>query len=411
MLTSRERIRRLIDRQPVDRIPNGLGGAETAGLHLLAYDRLKKILGVKDPDNRMITFMTNSLVEPSVLDAMEGDLILLSTKMCPARFWGPNYRDEWKDVEFWGETFQVPKAWSFHTDEDGTIWWEGNDWKCPPGGIYFDPIPQTDHTNVLTATSGITPDDYNPPTDLPDEYLRRLEEDARWLYQNTDYAIVCGETITDLQYKPGGHMAWWMQLVEEPHIAHEFLAKACEAGLSQLKLLDQAVGSYADMMMIADDIGDVRGITIGPDLWREIYKPHYEKLFGGWHDLTDMKVYLHSCGSIYDVLGDLIECGIDVLNPVQISAAKMEPKRLKAEFGDRLIFSGGVFDAVQTPPSTPADAVYEQVKSNIQTLAEGGGYIFAAVHNIPGDTPESHLRAILQAYRDCRTLDVTTQQG
>ena len=167
-------------------------------------------------------------------------------------------------------------------------------------------------------------------------------------------------------------------------------------------MVDQAVGKYCDIMMIADDIGDMRGVTIGPDLWREIYKPHYQRLFAGWHEITDMKIHVHSCGSIIDVLGDLVECGVDILNPVQISARGMAAERLKAEFGDRLIFYGGAFDAVQTPPSVPAEVVYEATKRNIETLGSGGGYIFAGVHNIPGDTPASHLRAILQAYRDAR---------
>ena len=102
MLTSRARVRRCLAREPVDRIPNGLGGAETAGLHLLTYDRLKKTLGVDDPKNRMTTFMTTALVEPPVLDAMDGDIILLSSRMCPARFWGPGNERGWKDITFWG---------------------------------------------------------------------------------------------------------------------------------------------------------------------------------------------------------------------------------------------------------------------------------------------------------------------
>jgi uroporphyrinogen decarboxylase len=401
MMTSRERVRNLLCGKPVDRVPNGLGGAETAGLHLLAYDRLKGILGVEDPRNRMTTFMTTALVEPSVLDAMEGDIILLSTRMCPSRFWGPGSEGEWKDQTFWGRTFQVARDWTFRHAPDGAIWWEDVNYKCPPGGIYFDPVPaEVDLFGDTTALP--TPDDYHPTHDLPDEMLRDLEEAARWLYENTDYAIACGETITDLQLKPGGQVAWWMRLVDEPQVAHEFLAKACEAGLSQLRLVDQAVGQYADMLLIADDIGDVRGVTIGPDLWREMYKPHYQKLFSEWHETTRMKVHLHCCGSIYDILEDLIECGVDVLNPVQISARDMGPEKLKATCSGRIVFYGGCFDAVQTPPHTPAEDVYEAVVRNITALSQGGGYIFAAVHNVPGDTPQAHLRAMLQAYRDCR---------
>ena len=390
--------------RPVDRIPNGLGGTETAGLHLLAYDRLKAMLGVDDPRNRMITFMTNALVEPSVLEAMEGDVILLSSRMCPSRFWGTGAGRAWVDQTLWGRTFQVARDWRFRHEPDGAVWWENVNWKCPPGGIYFDPVPTGDEFDLGDSVQAPSPDDYAPPQDLPDEMLRDLEEAARWLYEHTDYSITCGETITDLQLKPGGRAAWWMRLVEEPQAAHEFLAKACEAGLSQLRLLDQAVSKYCDMLHIADDIGDVRGVTIGPDLWREIYKPHYARLFTEWHKITRMKVHLHCCGSIYDILDDLIECGVDVFNPVQISAAKMAPEQLKAAFGDVIIFYGGCFDAVQTPPHTPPEVVYETVVRNITALSRGGGYVFAGVHNIPGDTPAAHLRAVLRAYRACRDL-------
>lgn len=400
-MTSRERVKRVLNRQPVDRIPNGLGGCETTGLHILAYNKLKKVLGVNDSCTRMYTFMTNAVVEPPVLQAMNGDIIMLGSKLCPSGLWGNNISSQWKPKTFWSKLFLVPSSWNFRTLEDGTILWDNCNWRCPPGSIYFDPVPQHQSNNIYSVGSLPDPDTYNPPYDIPDEKLRSLEDSARWLYQNTDYSICCGETITDLQLNPDGIENWWALLVEEPDIAHEFLHKACEAGISQLKLIHQAVGKYADMIAIADDMGDVRDVTIGPDLWRKIYKPHYKRLFTACHQITGMKISLHSCGSILNILDDLIECGIDVLNPVQISANGMEPEKLKREFGDRLIFYGGCFDAVLTPPDTPERIVYERVKENIITFNEGGGYIFAGVHNIPGNTPESHIKAILEAYNDC----------
>jgi uroporphyrinogen decarboxylase len=400
MMSSRERVRRLLNREPVDRIPNGLGGCETAGLHILAYDTLKDVLGIQDPRNRMYTFMSNAVVEPCVLDAMNGDVIVLQSRMCPARLWGEGSDSEWKEEIFWGKRFHVPKDWHFRTEADGTIWW--GEWtKCPPGGIYFDGIPRSKGIDLSAPLPKPMPDEFNPSHDIPDEYLRALENSAKWLYENTEYSICCGEMIHDLQLKPGGLMSWWVRMVQEPEVAHEFLHKACEAGISHVKLLHQAVGKYADMMMLADDIGDVSGVTIGPDLWREIYKPHYKRLFSEWHKLTNMKVSLHSCGSISDILGDLIECGLDVINPLQISSQRMEPEYLKQNFGDQIIFYGGVFDAVQTPPSTPPEVVYETVKQNIMAFSKGGGYLFAGVHNIPGDTPKEHIKAILAAYENC----------
>jgi len=406
-LSPRERVRRVLTRQSIDRIPNGLCGTETATLHLLAYEKLKQVLGVASPKNRMTTFMTTALGEIDVLEAMEADIVLLNSRMCAADFWGSGVERQWKDVCFWGKTFQAPREWYFHTDADGTIWWENNGWKCAPGGYYFDPVPKPSDP----AADQPKPEDYNPPHDLPDEALRALEEGARWLYETTDFSIFVGETITDLQLNPGGFEAWCMRLVDDPDAVHAFLHRACEAALDQLRLVDQAVGRYADMMMIADDIGDRRGVTIGPRLWREIYKPHYKQLFTSWHEITEMKVHLHSCGSIYSILPDLIECGVDVINPVQVSAQNMEPTRLQSEFGEAIIFYGGAYDAVQTPPYVTADEVYDTVKENIQALSRSGGYIFAGEHNIPADTPIEHLRAIWQAYLDCRYLVAEAASG
>lgn len=396
-LPPRQRVRNALARLPVDRLPNGLGGTETTGLHVLAYENLKKILGVDDPTCRMNTFMTTTLVELPVLSAAGGDIILLASNLCPARFWGRGAAQDWKDEVFWGVKLQTPKAWTYTHAPDGAIYWDGTQIKCPPGGIYFDHYPLPGDRPPDPRPS---PDDYHPRGDYPDEFLRALEDAAAWLYRNTEFSISCGEMITDLQLRPGGTENWWMRLVEEPQAAHDFLSRATEAALKQITLLDQAIGKYVDMMQIADDMGDGRGVTIGPRLWREIYKPHYRELFQGWHARTRMKVNLHCCGSVSDILDDLIECGVDVYNPVQISGTNMSPESLKQRFGDRLIFYGGAFDAIQTPPHTPAEVVYETVRANIAALRKGGGYIFAGVHNIPGDTPPSHLKAVLQAYQD-----------
>jgi uroporphyrinogen decarboxylase len=402
-MTSRERIRKLLDRKPVDRIPNGLGGCETAGLHMLAYNKLKAILRIESSETRLDTFMCNAVMELEVLEAMQGDIVLLASPlMCSSNFWGSDIKSEWKKQMLWDQSFMVPKTETFVTEANGTIWW-GNS-KCPPDGIFFDHVPDEVNDTQSYAIPIPSPDDFNPLNDISDNKLRALEEQARWLFENTNYSINCGETIQDLQICPMPMTEWWMLMIEQPHIVHEYLSKACEAGLSQLKLLDQAIGKYTDILSIAHDLGDMRGVTMGPDLWREIYKPHYKRLFTQWHEITNMKINLHSCGSIVNILPDFIECELDILNPVQISARKMDPENLITKFGDKLIFYGGCFDVIQNPPGTPDEAVFESVRKNIMTLSKNGGYIFAGVHNIPGDTPQSHLKAMLDAYNNCNAL-------
>lgn len=395
-MTSRERVQALLQGKPIDRVPNGLGGCETAGMHILAYDTLKKVLGVDDRTNRMYTFMTNAVFEPSVLEAMHGDIIILNSKMCSAPLWGETAAKSWKEETFWDKQFQIPNEWSFRKETDGTIVWKNIGWVCPPGGIYFDPPP----SETTKAEEEFKPGKFNPSHDIPYEVLKETEKSARWLHDNTDYAICVGESIRDLQVKVGGIEQWWMRLIDSKDGVHEYLGKACEAGIAQLKLVDQAVGKYGEMMMIADDIGDIRGVTIGPDLWREIYKPHYKKLFTEWHDHSSLKISMHSCGSIADILDDLIECGLDIINPVQISAAGMGPSELMQQYADRIIFYGGCYDSVKFPKTMDEEAVYQGVTDNLHILAHNNNYIFAGVHNLPGDMPEHHIRGFLQAYWD-----------
>ena len=152
-------------------------------------------------------------------------------------------------------------------------------------------------------------------------------------------------------------MGWWMRLASEPEVCGEFLDKACEAAISHLRQIDQAVGKYCDALLIADDMGDLRGVTIGPDLWRRVYKPRYKKLLEEWHRITGMKASMHNCGSIVEILEDLVECGIDVINPVQLSAAGMDPLVLKERFGADIIFYGGAYDAVLSAGEESEEAV------------------------------------------------------
>jgi uroporphyrinogen decarboxylase len=398
-MTGRDRMRALFNGEHVDRIPNGLGGCETAGLHMVAYQRLKRVLGIDDTDSRFYTFMCNAVFELSVLDAMGADMIIANSSMCPSDLWGENISDQWKEVELWGSPVQVPVDWRFERDSDGAWWWDERS-KCPPGGYYFDVPPEVAARERTSMDPNPSPDSFHPSHRIDEGQLRRAERGAQWLHDHTDYSVVCGETVHDLQHCPGGRQEWWMRMISEPAAVHQFLDKMVDAALAQLKELDQAVGSYCDSLLIAHDMGDARGVAVGPELWREIYKPHYKRLFAGWHATTNMKVIMHNCGAIAEILDDLIECGVDVINPVQISAGGMDPAELKRRFGGRIILYGGAYDAILMAQETSEERVYEAVRANIETLSAGGGYIFAGVHNLPADMPESHLRAMLAAYRD-----------
>ncbi|MBQ3084246.1 MAG: hypothetical protein IJC46_02185 [Clostridia bacterium] len=397
-MNSRERVRSVLNHQIPDRVPNGLGGCETAGMHIVAYDKLQHILGVSPQPPRVDTFMTNAVFEEPLIKAMEGDILLVASPgMCRSELRG-DVASQWKEQQLWGKTYRVSVGESFIQNPDGSIIWRGKkDRICPAGTYYFETVSSA---SDLTMDFEIPdPDAFQPENALNDQTLRRLEETAKYLYETTDYSLCMGEAIRDLQISPGGMIGGMILMKEEPEIMQAFLEKCLQAALEQLKLLEQAVGKYVDILSIAHDFGDNRGVMIGAPLWRELYKPFYRRLFEGWHNTTSMKINLHSCGSIQEIMGDLIECGVDIINPVQTSAANMEAASLKEQFGDRVIFWGGAYDAQLIHVDADYEQVYQAVSQNIKTLRKGGNYIFAGVHNLPANMPEHHIKAMIDAYR------------
>lgn len=396
-MNSRERVRSVLEHRIPDRVPNGLGGCETAGMHMIAYDNLKKVLGCDNHLTRLDTFMMNAVFDEPVIRAMDGDIILLDSPcMCGSNLRG-DVANEWKEQVLWKKRFSVPITENFINNADGSVSW--GDKICPEGGYYFDGNTVTNFSADLIIPD---PDKYSPKEELDDRRLRHMEEQAKRISEETDLCICLGESIHDLQVSPGGMVNTMMLLIEEPEVMEALLEKSVEVGLKHLKQLEQAVGKYVDILSIAHDFGDNRGVMIGDQLWRKIYKPFYKKLFQGWHKITNMKINLHSCGSILSIMDDLIECGVDIINPVQTAAAGMSAESLKSKFGDRVIFYGGAYDAQLLSASMTYDEIYKAVFKNIKTLGNGGNYIFAGVHNLPADMPEHHIKAMIDAYFDAR---------
>lgn len=401
-MNSRDRVRAVLKHDMPDRVPNGLGGCETAGMHIIAYDMLQKLFSKEHRPPKLDTFMLNAVFEEPIIRAIDGDIILLdSPRMCPNRI-RESSEKQWKEQQLWDKSFSVPLQEVFTMADDGSILWNNRKTVCPKGGYYFDSITPTDLASECAVPD---PKQYNPPKELPEKLLRSLENQAKRIYEETEFSICLGETIHDLQVSPGGMINTMLLMLEEPDVMHELLEKSVDASLSNLKQLDQAVGKYVDILSIAHDFGDNKCVTVGDSLWRAIYKPHYKRLFQGWREITDMKINLHSCGSIYSIIDDLIECGVHIINPVQTSAANMSAKQLKSEFGERVIFYGGAYDAQLFNPSMTYNEVYNAVYNNIKILGEGGNYIFAGVHNLPADMPKHHIKAMIDAYFDARTYD------
>ena len=276
----------------------------------------------------------------------------------------------------------------------------------PKDGYYFDDI------SFDKLEGEFNPADFDPVTTISDEELDNLSQYAKHLYDNTDYSLFgWGCTVSFIGISLittrsnlvslGRPSDWLMMLLTEKDTCHEMMNRSVDASIKQLEQVKDAVGNRCSVWGIAaDDTGTQRGEFIGPDLWVEMMKPHYTKLCDWIHKNTKWKTFFHCCGSVYNLIPHFIDAGIDILNPVQTSAANMDPQRLKDEFGDRLVFWGGGCDTQKVLTNSTPEEVREHVRERMKILAPGGGFVFNQVHNIQANVPPENIIAMFEAARE-----------
>jgi uroporphyrinogen decarboxylase len=244
-----------------------------------------------------------------------------------------------------------------------------------------------------------------PDPDDPARYME-LETKLPEIRANSDVAILCklAGPVFELGKLLRGFSQWFMDLMINRELANHLMERICDV---QMKINDNCmsvVGEHIDVLRLAgEDLGMQDRTLISPDLFREMVKPHLKRLWLHAKETLhkynpEAKIMLHTCGSVYDFIPDLIECGVDVLDPVQPRAAKMERFQLKADFGKKISFHGGIDIQDVLPFGTKAD-IDEEVKLAIKALAPGGGYWLAPAHNVQGDVSAENLLIMLEAAR------------
>jgi uroporphyrinogen decarboxylase len=406
-MTSRERVLTALNHQQPDRVPLDLGAMRASGINAVVYDKLKRRLGIATPTKVFDTMQILAEVELEVVDKLHVDVLPLDAG-CPGWLGQPATAGRPRRLFCGQEVYFAPDA-NITEESDGS--WvlrnAANDpvARMPRNGYYFDFIRPT------MGGHQIDPDAFQPPSTVPDEQLEQIRRRAEFLYDSTDKALLgWGASISMMglsallstNITQGALDEWLCMLMTEKDTANDMMGRYVEAVISCLKLYHEAVGDRCVAWGIAsDDAGTQRGPLIHPDLFAEMVKPHYKRLCDWVHAHTPWKTFLHSCGSIYEYLPHWVEAGIDLLNPVQIAAANMEPERLKREFGDRLVFWGGGCDTQKVLPlGTPAE-VRQHVRHNLEVFGQGGGFVFTQVHNIQQDVPVENVEAMLEAAYEC----------
>jgi uroporphyrinogen decarboxylase len=251
---------------------------------------------------------------------------------------------------------------------------------------------------------------YNPLKDLDIDQIRKykwprisdpdvfkeLQRTSIELYENTKYGIV-GQVGPLGFYEKGqmlrGYEQFGVDLMLNREIVREIFDNLLIIQKEVFEFYLNYMGKYLDVIFYADDLGMQDRPQISPEMYRSIIKPYHKEIFHFIKQRTDAKIFLHSCGDIYPFLEDLIDAGVDIINPIQVSAREMEPKKLKEEFGDRLIFWGGIDEQFLINKAT-MDEVLLKVKETVQILGKDGGYIAAISHNVQEDTPAENVIAI-----------------
>lgn len=393
-MTHRERIISALRHKESDRVPVDLGSTESSGIMAIAYNRLKKHLGLSGRTQIFDIMQMISKVEEPVVEAVGSDAVAL---LIEPKQWKPWILSDGSAAEVPAKVIlkKLDNGTTAQLSQDGTV-----TSICPKGGLYFDPVWHP-LENAKTMDEIDTGEPFFKSFDWPsylDEDFDDLRTKAEKLYNQTDYAIV-GNLYVHLfaaAQTLRGFENFMMDLMADKPMAHRLLSRQVEAYLPRIDKYIEAVGPYVQIIQVNDDLGAQNGPQIAPELYREMVKPYHKKLWRYIKEKSQKPLLLHSCGSIYELIPDLIEMGIDALNPVQVSAANMDTKRLKKEFGKDITFWGGGCDTQTVLPYKTVNDVKEEVRKRIDDLAPGGGFVFCQVHNIQADVPVENIIAMYE---------------
>jgi len=387
-MNSRERVIAAIEHREPDKVPIDLGGTIASTITHVANEKLKKFLDI-DKSGEIVTQPWLEVVLP-----LEEILDLFETDCRTVRLKGPT-PDPDSDTEvagYSGDLRDKPQGYTF-LDEMGTTWIKG-EYDCSPVGGY--PLVDADFEDFKRHP---WPDPYNSGR------VEGLEEEARDLHDNTGFAILadimCGGPFENSLWLRGFEQ-FLCDLAFNQKFAQAILDKVTEIDIGLWDVELSAVGDHVDVVCQGDDMGMQSGLQFSPETYRKFIKPCHKRMFDFIKSKTDAKIWLHSCGSVYEIIPDLIEIGVDALNPVQVSATNMDLKKLKKEFGKDICFWGGGFD-VQKIPFMGLEEIKESVKRVFDVMKPGGGYVFSGSHNILPETPGEvsyNIYMTAKKYRD-----------
>jgi len=416
-MTSRERLHTALNHRQPDRVPVDFGATFVTGIHVSIVHQLRqRLFGPSDHRVKVIEpYQMLGEVDDELRAALGVDVVGVLGRRS---IFGTEATD-WKPFTlFDGTPCLVPGqmnltpapdgGWYMHPEGDTSVPPSGH---MPHGGYFFD---------AVIRQEPLDEDRLNPADNL-EEFgllnqadLAYYRERKAWLEARRAWGailIIPGTAFGDIALVPAPQLKhpkgirdvaeWYISTKTRRDYVRGIFEKQCEYAVQNIRTLIELFGDVVQVALITGtDFGTQRGPFIALEAYRELFQPFHQQVNELIHRNSSWKTFIHSCGSVYQLLPDFIRAGFDVLNPVQCSAAEMEPRRLKREFGRDLVFWGGGVDTQQTIAFGTPEQVYREVQERIAIFNEGGGYVFDAIHNIQGNTPIANVEALFRAIRD-----------
>ena len=362
-MNSRQRVMTALSHKEPDKVPIDLAATTVSSITYPAYRNLREYLHLKPDPLPHISHIHQGTVYPreDLLQHYQVDFRTVFMKKSP-RAWVANRIDE--------DTFY---------DED-RIKWKKN--------VYdYSPIAAPLENYSLPELSQITwPDQYDP------ERTVGLREEVERLSVGTEYALVADIMCRgpfEQAVKLRGYEQFLVDLSSDQRLTTTLLDKITDTIIGLWDVYLAAVGDFVQVVCQGDDVGMQTSLIISPKMYRQYIKPCHKRIYDFIHSRTKAKIFMHSCGSIFDIIPDLIEIGVDILNPIQRDAAKMDIAVLKSQFGKDICFWGGGIDVNKTLLNASLDTIEGEIKKTIDIMGEDGGYVFALTHNIqPNISPQ-----------------------
>lgn len=416
-LTSRQRLTQALTHHAPDRVPVDFGSTAVTGMHVSAVTRLRRrLLGQNDYRVKVIEpYQMLGEIDDALREALGIDVV----GVIPRRTIFGTQAGNWKPFKLFDGTeclvsgdFNVTRApdggWRIYPEGDTSVPPSGH---MPEGGYFFDAIVRQEPVDDAKLNPEDNLEEFGTLSEADMAYYR---ERKRWLDEHPETGcilVVPGAAFGDIALVPAPWLKhprgirdiaeWYISTRTRTEYVQAVFERQCEIALQNISTLIDLFGDRVQAAFITGtDFGTQRGPFISVRAYRELFKPFHQRVNQLIHARSSWKTFIHSCGSVYALIPDFLEAGFDILNPVQCSAAEMDARRLKSEFGSRFTFWGGGVDTQQTIAFGSPEQVYREVQERIEIFNQDGGFIFNAVHNVQGPTPLENMEAMFRAIRE-----------